>query len=139
MVNSMFLSVDHLRVVSSLEDLLEMELLSFISNVNDSISFENIKSIVDCSHVCGVIVEASIFLDEEKRILNSRDKEALSSFVFNDEALFFEFIDNRKDLIVVEGLSYFLKLDIKSIVNGLELCSGDMTDHLPCISLSSLA
>lgn len=52
MVDSVLVFLDYARVVGCFEDLLEVELLAFISDVDASVCVKGVESIVDGCHVC---------------------------------------------------------------------------------------
>lgn len=62
MVSSSFGGIVESTKLTSLEDLLEMELLSKISDVNNAVSLESFETMAESSDISSVIVKSTVRL-----------------------------------------------------------------------------
>jgi hypothetical protein len=131
MVSSSFCGIVESTKLTSLEDLLEMELLSKISDVNNAVSFESFETMAESSDISSVIVKSTVRLLNNQRNFLLGHEDADGASVFNSDFPVNKLVNERTEHRIVEGLSKFFKLDVESIVDLVELNTRDSAEHFP--------
>ena len=89
------LGVDETALLTTLENLLEVELLAHVSDIDDSVTLDLIDSVSECSKVSGSVAESTIrLLDHEWWCLLLAHEDALSTLILNDDSLLLEFLNH---------------------------------------------
>lgn len=109
----------------------EVELLSNVGHVNNTVALKSLGAVADGSHVSCVIVESTIGLLNDKRHFVFGNEDANSAIVFNSDLTFEEFIDHTTEHGVVERLSHFFEFNVEAVVDTLEFHSRQGAQHLP--------
>lgn len=133
MIKSDFLSLIITTHDTCAEDQLKVRPLTVIRGDDDSVSLEFIQSVFKSCHVSGIVVVASVTFSNNEWLFNFWHKNANSSLIFFCMALVHEFLDNSREHVVIKRLSHRFNLDIKSIINFLELLFGKFTEKLPTL------
>tara|TARA_B110000285_G_C14993903_1_gene547768 strand:+ start:139 stop:522 length:384 start_codon:yes stop_codon:yes gene_type:complete len=85
----------------------------------------------ESSNISSVVVKSTIRFLNNKRYFLLGYKNANGSIVFNSEFLFEELINKRTEHWVIERLSKFFKLNVKTRVDLVELNARDSAEHFP--------
>jgi hypothetical protein len=85
----------------------------------------------ESSNISSVVVKSTIGFLNNKRYFLLGYKNANGSIVLNSEFLFEELINKRTEHGVIERLSKFFKLNVKTRVDLVELNTRDSAEHFP--------
>ena len=134
------LLVDKAALLTSFENLLEMEFLAYIGDIDNPVTLNLVDSVSEGSQVRGSIAEASILLlDHEWRSFLLANEDALGSLVLYNDAFLFEFLHHWQQHRVIETLSLLGQCDVQAIVDFLELFTRKLAKHFPALETSFIS
>lgn len=112
MVNAVLGRSEPARQLGCLEDEGEVELLSTVGDVDDTVALELLETVVDGGHVGRIVGVPAIRLLDDQGVLDLGDEDDLGALVHLHDALGLELGDNLGDHRVVERLAHLLDLDV---------------------------
>ena len=102
MIDLYFFRVVKASESSTCENLFEVELLADVSNINYAIRLFNFSAVSYRCHVCGVVVESSVTLSNDKWHFLLWNKNTNSPITFNCNLLLNQLLNKRFKQGIVE-------------------------------------
>mmetsp|Transcript_42975 Transcript_42975/g.108043 ORF Transcript_42975/g.108043 Transcript_42975/m.108043 type:complete len:303 (+) Transcript_42975:761-1669(+) len=121
-------------LLCSIEDHVEVCLLTQIREVNNPICTHHEQTVVNCSQVCGIVAEAAVSLDcHEGDLGDAWTKDAHCPLAFNAEVPGLQLLNKGRDHGVVIGLASLFGLDAQPCIDLVEGFPAHIADLLPCV------
>mmetsp|Transcript_26315 Transcript_26315/g.57646 ORF Transcript_26315/g.57646 Transcript_26315/m.57646 type:complete len:226 (+) Transcript_26315:704-1381(+) len=106
--------------------------LCVIRDVNASGGLDRVQTVLEGRHVGAVVSESAVRLLQHQGDLVVLYKDALCpALLHTQDTGLVEFVDDRGDLVVVEGFSAFLDRHVQPIIDLLEFLARNVTKKLP--------